>query len=62
MEETISGDGENGGGRGNFLLQMRLKVVNKPAGRFNALLCEGQFFSDSPDQLDEFTNFNKGQS
>ncbi|KAK3035656.1 hypothetical protein RJ639_032528 [Escallonia herrerae] len=36
--------------------------VNKLAGRFNALLCVGQFFPDSPDRLDEFTNFNKGQS
>ncbi|KAK3028768.1 hypothetical protein RJ639_037989 [Escallonia herrerae] len=37
-------------------------LVNKPVGRFNALLCVGQFFPDSPDRLDEFTNFNKGQS
>ncbi|KAK3002868.1 hypothetical protein RJ639_018490 [Escallonia herrerae] len=37
-----------------------LGEVNKPTGRFNALLCVGQFFSDSPDRLDEFTNFNKG--
>ncbi|KAK3034362.1 hypothetical protein RJ639_032260 [Escallonia herrerae] len=36
--------------------------VNEPAGRFNALLCVGQFFPDSPDRLDELTNFNKGQS
>ncbi|KAK2973129.1 hypothetical protein RJ640_012193 [Escallonia rubra] len=36
--------------------------VNKSTGRFNALLCVGQFFPDSPDRLNEFTNFNKGRS
>ncbi|KAK2987540.1 hypothetical protein RJ640_021594 [Escallonia rubra] len=36
--------------------------VNKSAGPFDALLCLGQFFPDSPDRLDEFTDFIEGQS
>jgi NAD-dependent dihydropyrimidine dehydrogenase PreA subunit len=34
--------------------------VNKSAGPFDALLCVGQFFPDSPDLLDEFTAYIEG--
>ncbi|KAK3014714.1 hypothetical protein RJ639_008384, partial [Escallonia herrerae] len=36
--------------------------VNKSAGPFDALLCVGQFFPDSPDRMDEFTDFIEGRS
>lgn len=35
----------------------RVLSVNKSAGPFDALLCVGQFFPDSPDTLDEFMEF-----
>ncbi|KAL2553721.1 Zinc finger CCCH domain-containing protein 64 [Forsythia ovata] len=37
-------------------------VVNKSAGPFDALLCVGQFFPDSPDQLEEFNEYIEGRS
>ncbi|KAK3042765.1 hypothetical protein RJ639_000823 [Escallonia herrerae] len=45
-----------------FLHKRTTERAMKLAGRFNAPLCVGQFFSDSPNRLDEFTNFNKGRS
>ncbi|KAL8136514.1 hypothetical protein V2J09_002515 [Rumex salicifolius] len=38
----------------------RVSSVNKSAGPFDALLCVGQFFPDSADQLDEFTSYVEG--
>lgn len=46
-------------GRLNQLFK-RVSSVNKSAGPFDALLCVGQFFPDSPDQLDEFTAYIEG--
>ncbi|CAL0306981.1 unnamed protein product [Lupinus luteus] len=48
-------------GRLNLLLK-RVSSVNKSAGPFDALLCVGQFFPDSPDQLDEFMAYIEGRS
>ncbi|KAK7265375.1 hypothetical protein RJT34_32994 [Clitoria ternatea] len=48
-------------GRLNQLFK-RVSSVNKSAGPFDALLCVGQFFPDSPDQVDEFTAFLEGGS
>ncbi|KAE9602460.1 hypothetical protein Lalb_Chr12g0199801 [Lupinus albus] len=48
-------------GRLNLLLK-RVSSVNKSAGPFDALLCVGQFFPDSPDQLDEFMSYIEGRS
>lgn len=36
--------------------------MNKSAGPFDALLCVGQFFPDSPDRLDEFNDYVEGRS
>lgn len=36
--------------------------VNKSAGPFDALLCVGQFFPDSPEQLEEFNDYIEGRS
>ena len=36
--------------------------VNKSVGPFDALLCVGQFFPDSPEQLDEFMGYVEGRS
>ena len=36
--------------------------VNKSAGPFDALLCVGQFFPDSPERLDELSNYIEGGS
>lgn len=36
--------------------------VNKSAGPFDALLCVGQFFPDSPDQLQELMEFIENRS
>ncbi|KAH1100774.1 hypothetical protein AAZX31_13G087400 [Glycine max] len=36
--------------------------VNKSAGPFDALLCVGQFFPDSPEQLEDFTKYIEGGS
>lgn len=41
---------------------MWLLQVSKSAGPFDALLCVGQFFPDSPEQLDEFTAYIEGGS
>ncbi|KAJ4848283.1 hypothetical protein Tsubulata_045022 [Turnera subulata] len=48
-------------GRLNQLFK-RVQSVNKSAGPFDALLCVGQFFPDSPDLLDEFTDYMEGRS
>ncbi|KAL2533213.1 Zinc finger CCCH domain-containing protein 64 [Abeliophyllum distichum] len=48
-------------GRLNQLLK-RVSSVNKSAGPFDALLCVGQFFPDSPDQLEEFNEYIEGRS
>ncbi|KAL8498124.1 hypothetical protein ACS0TY_021451 [Phlomoides rotata] len=40
----------------------RVSSVNKSAGPFDALLCVGQFFPDSPEQLEEFNNYIEGRS
>ncbi|BAT76817.1 hypothetical protein VIGAN_01487400 [Vigna angularis var. angularis] len=40
----------------------RVSSVSKSAGPFDALLCVGQFFPDSPEQLDEFTAYIEGGS
>ncbi|KAJ4708653.1 Zinc finger CCCH domain-containing protein 64 [Melia azedarach] len=39
----------------------RVQSVNKSAGPFDALLCVGQFFADSPDRLDEFMDYVEGR-
>lgn len=36
--------------------------VNKAAGPFDALICVGQFFPDSPEQLGELTDYIEGRS
>ena len=36
--------------------------VNKSAGPFDALLCVGQFFPDSPERLDDLSNYIEGGS
>uniref|UniRef100_A0A1S4DYF2 C3H1-type domain-containing protein n=2 Tax=Cucumis melo TaxID=3656 RepID=A0A1S4DYF2_CUCME len=43
-------------------LYKRVVSVNKSAGPFDALLCVGQFFPDSTDQLDEFMDYVEGRS
>ncbi|KAJ4708650.1 zinc finger CCCH domain-containing protein 64 [Melia azedarach] len=48
-------------GRLNQLFK-RVQSVNKSAGPFDALLCLGQFFPDSPDRLDEFMDYVEGRS
>ncbi|KAK7388197.1 hypothetical protein VNO78_23006 [Psophocarpus tetragonolobus] len=48
-------------GRLNQLFK-RVSSVSKSAGPFDALLCVGQFFPDSPDQLDEFMTYIEGGS
>ncbi|KAF3439609.1 hypothetical protein FNV43_RR17887 [Rhamnella rubrinervis] len=48
-------------GRLNQLFK-RVSTVNKSAGPFDALLCVGQFFPDSPDRLDEFNDYVEGRS
>ncbi|QCD80291.1 hypothetical protein DEO72_LG2g612 [Vigna unguiculata] len=40
----------------------RVSSVSKSAGPFDALLCVGQFFPDSPEQLEEFTAYIEGGS
>ncbi|XP_041005557.1 zinc finger CCCH domain-containing protein 64 [Juglans microcarpa x Juglans regia] len=40
----------------------RVSSVNKSAGPFDALLCVGQFFPDSPDRLDELMEYIEGRS
>ncbi|GMY36305.1 zinc finger CCCH domain-containing protein 64 [Fagus crenata] len=40
----------------------RVSSVNKSAGPFDALLCVGQFFPDSPERLDELSNYIEGGS
>ncbi|KAF7143656.1 hypothetical protein RHSIM_Rhsim05G0020500 [Rhododendron simsii] len=48
-------------GRLNQLFK-RVSSVNKSAGPFDALLCVGQFFPDSSDLLEEFTDYIEGRS
>ncbi|XP_024017167.1 zinc finger CCCH domain-containing protein 64 [Morus notabilis] len=48
-------------GRLNQLFK-RVASVNKSAGPFDALLCVGQFFPDSPDRLAEFADYLEGRS
>ncbi|KAI4344517.1 hypothetical protein L6164_011734 [Bauhinia variegata] len=48
-------------GRLNQLFK-RVSSVNKSAGPFDALFCVGQFFPDSPDQLDEFMGYIEGRT
>ncbi|XP_023516975.1 zinc finger CCCH domain-containing protein 64 isoform X1 [Cucurbita pepo subsp. pepo] len=43
-------------------LYKRVVSVNKSAGPFDALLCVGQFFPDSTEQLDEFMDYVEGRS
>ncbi|KAG0486838.1 hypothetical protein HPP92_008933 [Vanilla planifolia] len=43
-------------------LYKRVLSVNKSTGPFDALLCVGQFFPDSVDELDEVANFLEGRS
>ncbi|XP_022147642.1 zinc finger CCCH domain-containing protein 64 isoform X2 [Momordica charantia] len=43
-------------------LYKRVVSVNKSAGPFDALLCVGQFFPDSTDQLNEFMDYVEGRS
>ncbi|OWM83147.1 zinc finger CCCH domain-containing protein 64 isoform X1 [Punica granatum] len=40
----------------------RVSSVNKSAGPFDALLCVGQFFPDSPERLEEFVDYVEGRS
>ncbi|XP_075474588.1 LOW QUALITY PROTEIN: zinc finger CCCH domain-containing protein 64 [Primulina tabacum] len=40
----------------------RVSSVNKSAGPFDALFCVGQFFPESPDQLEEFNDYLEGRS
>ncbi|KAL3623646.1 hypothetical protein CASFOL_032462 [Castilleja foliolosa] len=42
-------------------LNQLFKRVNKSAGPFDALLCVGQFFPDSPEQLEEFNEYIEGR-
>ncbi|KAG6769985.1 hypothetical protein POTOM_025652 [Populus tomentosa] len=46
-------------GRLNQLFK-RVQSVNKSAGPFDALFCVGQFFPDSAEQLEEFTDYIEG--
>lgn len=49
----------------NTLFTVRISVnfqVNKSAGPFDALLCVGQFFPDTPEQLEEFNDYIEGRS
>ncbi|KAG9455617.1 hypothetical protein H6P81_000125 [Aristolochia fimbriata] len=48
-------------GRLNQLFK-RVALVNKSAGPFDALLCVGQFFPDSPEQHEEFFDYLGGRS
>lgn len=48
--------------RCNESIECVLFQVNKSAGPFDALLCVGQFFPDSPEQLDEFMAYIEGGS
>ncbi|CAL5199246.1 unnamed protein product [Lathyrus oleraceus] len=48
-------------GRLNQLFK-RVSSVNKSAGPFDALLCVGQFFPDSPELLDDFMSYIEGGS
>ncbi|XP_077210605.1 cwfJ-like family protein / zinc finger (CCCH-type) family protein isoform X1 [Tasmannia lanceolata] len=48
-------------GRLNLLFK-RVSTVNKSNGPFDALLCVGQFFSDSPDRLEEISDYIDGPS
>ncbi|KAL3829987.1 hypothetical protein ACJIZ3_018789 [Penstemon smallii] len=48
-------------GRLNQLFK-RVSTVNKSAGPFDALLCVGQFFPESPEQLEEFNEYIDGRS
>ncbi|KAM7259794.1 hypothetical protein ACFE04_015535 [Oxalis oulophora] len=48
-------------GRLNQLFK-RVQSVNKSAGPFDALLCVGQFFPNSPDQLSELMDYIEGRS
>ncbi|CAK8564045.1 unnamed protein product [Lathyrus sativus] len=48
-------------GRLNQLFK-RVSSVNKSAGPFDALLCVGQFFPDSPELLDDFMSYIEGAS
>ncbi|KAH9613031.1 hypothetical protein KSS87_006795 [Heliosperma pusillum] len=43
------------------LLYKRFTTVNKSAGPFDALLCVGQFFPDTTDQLQEFMDYIDGR-
>ncbi|KAK4432899.1 Zinc finger CCCH domain-containing protein 64 [Sesamum alatum] len=40
----------------------RVSSVNKSAGPFDALLCVGQFFPDSAEQLEDFNDYIEGRS
>ncbi|CAN8248364.1 unnamed protein product [Cochlearia groenlandica] len=40
----------------------RVQSVSKSAGPFDALLCVGQFFPDSPEILDEFFDYVEGRA
>ncbi|ESQ42724.1 hypothetical protein EUTSA_v10013022mg [Eutrema salsugineum] len=48
-------------GRLNQLFK-RVQSVSKSAGPFDALLCVGQFFPDSPELLDEFLDYVEGRA
>ncbi|XP_051114303.1 zinc finger CCCH domain-containing protein 64 [Andrographis paniculata] len=48
-------------GRLNQLFK-RVASVNKSAGPFDALLCVGQFFPDTSEQLEEFNDYIEGRS
>ncbi|XP_034700473.1 zinc finger CCCH domain-containing protein 64 isoform X1 [Vitis riparia] len=48
-------------GRLNQLVK-RILSVNKSAGPFDAVLCVGQFFPDSPERLLEFMDYIEGRS
>ncbi|PIM97154.1 hypothetical protein CDL12_30378 [Handroanthus impetiginosus] len=48
-------------GRLNQLFK-RVSSVNKSAGPFDALFCVGQFFPESPEQLEEFNDYMEGSS
>ncbi|CAN6906622.1 unnamed protein product [Brassica oleracea] len=40
----------------------RVQSVSKSAGPFDALICVGQFFPDSPELLDEFLDYVEGRA
>ncbi|KAL9283702.1 Zinc finger CCCH domain-containing protein 64 [Arabidopsis thaliana] len=48
-------------GRLNQLFK-RVQSVSKSAGPFDALICVGQFFPDSPEILDEFLDYVEGRA